>query len=513
MKRRSFIEGVTLAGAAAAMPSLAAGTTRKKRPNLLFIFSDQHSYDLLGCNGHDQVVTPNFDAFSKQSLNLNSCFSVSPLCTPMRGALLSGLHPLHNGAYDNCVRMLSSRDTGSPCFAEVLKANGYKTAYIGKWHLYGGYWYQPVPAGPYRYGFDDVFLTNNCDLNYHPENAYYFDQHTGKRVRFHEWEQNGQTRQALDFLDRVSTDEPWSLFLSWHPPHNHKTRQPEDYYAYSAPEKYLQMYDYNQVQVREGTTPTEQNRHMMHGYMALISSIDDCFGQLLQKLKERGMDENTIVVYTSDHGDMLKVENGQVFVKSYAESASSQVPFILRAPGMMQPNTRSDLPFGTLDIMPTLLSMMGIRPPSSCHGRDLSQALLRGDESDRESVPMMMSSLNQWRGVATRDWIYSYSPYEPGDAGISTHNVLFDRRNDPHCRVNLFNDPAYKQAQEEMHRLTRSWMERFDDPFMPYGALRDATIDPADIGRQGYIDFWKPDARGILQQHPVSAGWKWAAGR
>lgn len=510
MKRRTFIENIGLTGAATAVSPLArggGGLGPKKRPNLLFVFSDQHSHDLLGCNGHDQVISPNFDAFSQQSLNLDSCFSVSPLSTPMRGALLSGLHPLHNGAYDNNVRMLDGRGT---YFAEVLKSHGYKTGYIGKWHLYGGYWYQPVPAGPYRYGFDDVFLTNNCDLNYWPDNAYYFDQHTGERILFNEWEQDGQTRQALDFLDRVSEDEPWSLFLSWHPPHNHRTRRPEDYYAYSAPEKYMQMYDYEKVRVREGTTPSEQNRHMMHGYMALISSIDDCFGQLLAKLRERGMDENTIVVYTSDHGDMLKVEEGNVFVKCRAESDSSQVPFILRAPGMTQPGARTDLPFGTLDIMPTLLSMMGIRPPATCQGRDLSRALIAGDAAAQESTPMMVSSLDQWRGVATRDWIYSYNPYGPKDAGIRTYNVLYDRRNDPRCRVNRFGDPAYRSAREEMDRLTRDWMARFEDPFMPYGALRDATIDPADIGPQGYIDFWNPDSRGILQQHPVEAGREWA---
>ena len=495
MKRRDFIEGVTLAGAAAAMPSLAAGVKRRKRPNLLFVFSDQHSYDLLGCNGHDQVLSPNFDAFSQESLNLNSCFSVSPLCTPMRGSLLSGQHPLHNGAYDNCVRMLSSRDAGTPYFAETLKQHGYRTGYIGKWHLYGGYWYQPVPAGPYRYGFDDLFLTNNCDLNYHPENAYYYDQHTGERILFNEWEPDGQTRQALEFLDQAGDEEPWALFISWHPPHNHMTRSADHYYAYSAPDKYLNLYEYEQVRLREGTTLSEQNRHMMHGYMALISSIDDCFGKLLQKLNERGLDENTIVVYTSDHGDILKVEQGGLFVKSRAESASSLVPFIMRAPGMTRPASRSDLPFGTLDIMPTLLSMMDIRPPAGCHGRDLSQALLRGDDTAQESVPMLVSSIDVWRGAATRDWIYSFAPHEADGAGIRTNRVLFDRRSDPHCRVNRFDHPAYKEAQERMHEITLAWMAHFEDPCMPYAALRDATIDPADLGRQGYIDFFNLETK------------------
>lgn len=508
MRRRDFIQNLTAAGALAALPPFVRAGN-KKRPNLLFVFSDQHSHDLLGCNGHDQVKTPNFDAFSRQGLSLDSCFSVSPLCTPMRGSLLSGKHPLHNGAYDNCIRMLDGKGT---YFAEVLKQNGYKTGYVGKWHLYGGYWYQPVPAGPYRYGFDDVFLTNNCDLNYQPDNAYYFDQYTGKRIPFNEWEQDGQTKQALDFLDKVNEDEPWSLFVSWHPPHNHKNRTPEDYYAYSAPQKYLDLYDYDKVQVRDGTTPSEQNRRMMHGYMALISSVDDCFGRLMQKLKERGLDENTIVVYTSDHGDMLKVEHGMPFMKCRAESASSLVPFIIRAPGMTGAEVRSDLPFGTLDIMPTLLSMMGLQPPETCQGRDMSRALLAGDAQAQKSVPMMMSSLDQWRGAATKDWIYSYNPYQAKNAGMRTYNVLYNRHNDPHCLKNLFDKPDCRDVQTEMHRITQEWMARFDDPFMPYEALRDATVDIAELGKEGYIDFWNKSTRGILKQSPVEAGKRWAAG-
>ena len=506
MERRHFIQIMTATGTLASLPSFAR---KRKRPNLLFVFADQHAYDMLGCNGNTQVKTPNLDAFSKQSLNLDSCFSVSPLCTPMRGSLLSGLYPLHNGAYDNNVRMLDGK---GKYFAEVLKREGYKTAYVGKWHLYGGYWYQPIPSGPYRYGFDDVFLSNNCDLNYQPENAYYFDQQTGRRVKFNEWEQDGQTRQALAFIDTVPDDEPWSLFVSWHPPHNHKTRKPEDYYGYSAPQQYLDLYDYDKVQVREGTTPSEQNRRMMHGYMALVSSVDDCFGQILAKLKERGMEDDTVVVYTADHGDMLKIEDGNVFVKSRVESPSSQVPFIVRWPGQPLAGKRSALPFGTLDIMPTLLAMAGIRPPETCHGRDVSQALRAGNDAAQVSVPMMMSSVDQWRGAATKDWIYSYNSYEPRNIGTGTHNVLYDRRTDPGCLHNRFDDPACRQERDEMHRITQEWMARFEDPFMPYEDLRDATVDSADIGSMGYIDFWKKSARGILRERPIDAAKRWAAG-
>ncbi|WP_052882876.1 sulfatase-like hydrolase/transferase [Kiritimatiella glycovorans] len=481
----------------------------KKRPNLLFVFADQHSYDILGCNGCEQVKTPRFDAFSREGLSLDSCFSISPLCTPMRGALLSGQHPLHNGAFDNCVQM---RPGNGDYFAEVLKRRGYTTAYVGKWHLYGGYWYQPVPAGPFRYGFDDLFLTNNCDLNYTPGNAFYFHPESGERIKFGEWEPFGQTGQALDFLDRVKADEPWTLFVSWHPPHNHRTRSPDHDYAYSAPREYLDRYEYEAVRVREGTPDTEENRRMMHGYMALVSSIDDCFGMLMDKLRERGMDEDTIVVYTADHGDMLKKQDGRYFIKSHAESQSSQVPFMIRWPGRFRPGERTDLPFGTLDIMPTLLSLMGVSPPPSCHGRDLSQALLRGgDGDDRASVPMFMCSCTEWRGAATRDWIYSYDPRYRGPGGWPHDtNALYDRRRDPQCLNNLYGMPGYRETQERMHRITQDWMAHFDDPFMPYVELRDAVIDPADRNGKPYIDFWDPEAEGVPETRPIEAARAWA---
>ena len=504
MNRRNFVQNMTAASALVSLGAIAR-TGNKKRPNLLFVFADQHAYDLLGCNGHAQVKTPNLDAFSKQGLTLDSCFSVSPLCTPMRGSLLSGLHPLYHGAYDNNIRMMDGKGA---YFAEVLKRDGYKTAYVGKWHLHGGYWYQPVPAGPYRYGFDDVFLSNNCDLNYQPENAYYFDQQTGRRIKFNEWEQDGQTRQVLDFLEKADSDDPWALFVSWHPPHNHKTRKPEDYYGYSAPQKYLDLYDYDQIQVREGTTPTEQNRRMMHGYMALVSSVDDCFGKILAKLEERGMEDDTIVVYTADHGDMLKVEDGNYFIKSRAESTSSQVPFIIRWPGQQTAGSRSALPFGTLDIMPTLLSMAGIHPPPTCQGRDVSQALREGNDAAQTSVPMML----QWRGAATKDWIYSYNPHEPRNMGKRTYNTLYDRRTDPGCLNNRFGDLACRHEQEEMHRITQAWMARFEDPLMPFEDLRAATLDPADISNRGYVDFLKKSAQGILRERPIDAAKRWAAG-
>lgn len=133
------------------------------RPNLVFVFSDQQSSDMLGCAGNPQVISPNLDRLAAQGLRFNHCISSAPICTPYRGMLLSGQHPLRNGAFENDVRMVPGAGN---YFGEVLRDHNYRTGYYGKWHLYGGDRDRPVPPGPYRYGFDHEFVINNCTLDY-----------------------------------------------------------------------------------------------------------------------------------------------------------------------------------------------------------------------------------------------------------------------------------------------------------------------------------------------------------
>jgi arylsulfatase A-like enzyme len=272
------------------------------------------------------------------------------------------------------------------------------------------------------------------------------------------------------------------------------------------------MYDFEKIQVREGVEPTEQNRRMQYGYEALISSVDDCFGRLMQKLEERGLAENTIVVYTSDHGDMLRYEGDKLFVKSRAEAESSNVPCMIRMPGGLPSGMRNDVMFGTLDFMPTLLSLMGISAPKEAEGTDLSSALRTGDAEFQDSVPMMLSASDQWRGVATRDWIYSYNPFVENPPTVERLNVLYNRKNDPSCRTNLFNDPKYADVQKRMHELTLKWQGKFEDPFMPYEKLIAETLDLSEFKEGQYIDFFKKSARGILKANPLDVSKNWARG-
>lgn len=463
MRRREFIQSAAFGTAA-----LAAVAGRKpRRPNLIFVFSDQQSWDTLGCYGNTQTHTPNLDRMAAEGVRFNSCFSSYPVCSPMRAMLMSGQHPLKNGICRNDWQILP--DNG-PTFASVLRGAGYRTGYIGKWHLYGGNRNRPIPSGPHRLGFDDVFLTNNCMLDYRPEEAFYWDGN--QKVKFGKWEQFGQTDQAVDFIENSPSEEPFALFVSWHPPHNHDGNGPEDFFGYAAPKEYTDRYNPDTIQLRPDQPNDARHRKLTCGHYALVDSIDDCFGQIEAALDRQGLAENTLVVFTSDHGDLLRYVNGQRQHKTRPEPASCQVPLLIRYPGRLKPRN-SDLMVGTLDLMPTLLGLLELPVPTGCDGNDLSQAMLAEDDSAVTEVPLFsfLGGPYGWRGVVTRSHIYStqFGTYnKPYPVGFE---LLIDRIKDPYAVNNLRNNPAVQDLQDDLHERTVRWAEKFGDQVWSYADL------------------------------------------
>lgn len=450
---------------ALAAPFSLAADAAAPLPNLLFVFSDQQSSDMLGCYGNDQIITPRIDECAAAGVLFRHCVSSCPVCTPYRGMLLSGQHPLRNGCLVNDVQMLPS---GRTHFAEVLRDAGYQVGYVGKWHLHGGRRDRPVPAGPLRYGFDAEFFTNNCSLAFGARDAFYWSDE-GRRVPLGRWEPDGQTDQALAFIDRHAGRRPFALFVSWHPPHDWAG-------GYAAPADFERRYDSARIRLRPGCADTPRSRREYRGYMALCTNLDDNFGRLLDKLDERAATADTLVVYTSDHGDILR-SHGIDWHKSRPEHVSARVPLILRWPGRLAPRV-SETPVGTLDLMPTLLGLLGIAAPATCQGADLSASVLEGRDDPRaEGVPLFFwGEGSDWRGVYTRRHTYAFEP--PGATrGI---NVLYDRSLDPDELDNLFARPEHRGLRDELHALTLRWMARYDDAHVRWDDLRRRIyVDPA----------------------------------
>jgi len=463
MQRRGFLEvsGGVLTGLTA---TSVMGAEKPSKPNLLFVFSDQQSWDMVGCYGNDQIRTPNIDRMAAEGVRFNHCVSSCPVCTPYRSILLSGQHPLYNGCLVNDIQMLPGKGAS---FAEALNDAGYHTGYIGKWHLYGGVRERGIPAGPMRYGFDNEFYTNNCDLHYWADKAFYWDD-SGKRVKLGKFESDGQTDQAVAFLDRHAGKGPFALFVSWHPPHNWG-------WGYPAPAKYEKLYDPKAIRLRPGCKDTKAIRRDYRGHMALCTNVDDNLGRLLEKLDEKNVSGNTIVVFTSDHGDILR-SHGLREHKSRPRQISCRVPLVMRMGGRL-PSRVSDMLVGSLDMMPTLLGLMDIKPPATCQGTDYSKAIRNGRDEVTESVPMFFWGCgSDWRGVYTHRYTYAFEP-KGATKGI---NVLFDRKEDPYELNNLFNSPEHKALKAKLHALTLEWMKKFKDEHVPWDKVKNRIyVDPS----------------------------------
>jgi arylsulfatase A-like enzyme len=475
--RRTFVKQLSAGAAAATLPAAA-----RRKPNLVFVFSDQQSSDTLGCYGNRDAQTPNADRLAKEGVLFEHCISNSPLCTPYRGILVSGRHTLQNGAIENDIRLLPG-DGNS--LGEVLRDAGYRTGWVGKWHLYGGDRVRPIPAGPDRHGFDDTFLSNNCTVIFDKERAYYWNE-KGERTLYGDWEPDAQTRQALQFIDD-NPDDPFALFVSWHPPHNWASGKKGPAAGYAAPDEFLNVYDPAALHLRGNCTDTPDHREIFRGYLAMCTSVDRCLGWLLDKIDEKGLRDDTVFVFTSDHGDTAR-SHQLPMNKMRPEIESIRVPFLIRHPGVLEPRA-SDLLIGSLDLMPTLLGMLGVQAPDTCQGADLSQDIAQRRDDAVDSIPLWMFPLD-WRGVYTRRYTYAFDtsagqPTRYREAYFSqpeglTWNCLFDRDADTWERRNLFDSADHEKVRSKLHDQTISWMDRFGDKGWPYRHVQERIFTEED---------------------------------
>jgi len=497
-RRKLFLTALVVGLFCMAVPGFGKeARENSKKPNLVFVFSDQQSFDMLGCYGNDQIITPNIDRLASQGIRFNHCVSQCPVCTPYRGMLMSGQHPLYNGCFVNDIQLIPSRK--GEYFGEVLRDAGYRMGYIGKWHLHGGNRNRPIPAGPLRYGFDGCFLSNNCTLDFWPGRCFYWNEE-GERVVFKDWEVYGQTKQALEFIDNCKGDQPFALFVSWHPPHD-IGRTKDGFWKYDTIDELMKLYDPQKIKLRPNVEDSPGIRGQYHGHMAMCSGVDIAFGRIMSKLKEKGLEDNTILVFTSDHGDLLS-SHGRPWPKGFPEDESLRVPLIIRYPKLLPAGKTCDLLVGTLDLMPTLLGMLGLTIPKTCQGQNLTQHIVAGRDDAVESVPIMILSGN-WRGVYTKNYTYSIDRMhfmnKPIPKNYYKHNLnyntLYDKRKDPRQRNNLFDSKEHKAIRDKLHRLTVNWMNKFGDNFPTFNDLLQHCL-----GKK-YQEVLKGE--GVLKGRPI----------
>lgn len=299
-------------------------------------------------------------------------------------------------------------------------------------------------------------------MDFRPGKCFYWNEQ-GEKIYFDEWEVYGQTRQALEYLSSCRNQKsPFALFVSWHPPHNVGKFRGEDgkrHFRYDTQDELMKYYKRDSIRVRPGMESTPDLRRMYHGHMAMVTGVDIAFGWLMDKLEEIGAKENTLVIFTSDHGDMLEFA-GALETKQYPHDYSLHVPFIMRWPGKISPDKSTGLLFSAMDIMPTVLGLMNQSIPRECQGKNLAKSILTCDEDAVDYVPIWSFYKNSYKGVITKN--YTFSKVE-NTTEAPLHSVLFDRNNDPYQQKNMFKSEDQQALKDSLWQMTQEWMELYDD--------------------------------------------------
>ena len=451
LHRRQFLLG------SAAAPAVVA--QRRRRPNVLFILADEWRAQATAYNGDTNVLTPALDRLAGQSVSFDTAVSGTPVCCPYRASLLTGQHPLTNDVFINDVELKPKGVTMGEAFQRV----GYRTGWIGKWHLYGS------PDGNYgrrlayippdkRFGFE---YWKACECTHDYNRSLYYEGNDKTPKYWPGYDAFAQTDDCCAFIERqAKSSDPFCMVLSLGPPH---------FPLQTAPEKYRAVFAGREIELRRNVPAARhaESATMHRGYYAHMAALDECFARLLGALDRTRVAEDTIVVFTSDHGDMMLSQG--LTTKLHPWDESIRVPFLVRYPralGMKPRGIRT--PPNSPDILPTLLALAGIPIPETIEGANYA-ALLRGgaerpDAATLISLPVPITEarkygFTEYRGQRTARYTYVRSIYGPW--------LLYDNAADPFQMRNLIGKAEARELQSRLDReLDRGLKERKDE-FLP----------------------------------------------
>ncbi|MFW6255917.1 MAG: sulfatase [Candidatus Sumerlaeota bacterium] len=424
-----------------------------KKPNVIYVFADQWRLESTGFAGNPDVRTPNLDRLAAESVWVTHAVAGCPVCSPYRASLLTGQYPLSHGVFVNDVHL----EHRVPSLADAFKDGGYSTAYIGKWHVNGRGRVDYIPPED-RQGFE-YWKVLECTHNYN--DSWYYAGDCDERLVWKGYDAIAQTDDAIDYIQKYDQNNPFMLVLSWGPPHSP---------MHTAPEEFRQLYDPEKISVRPNVPESkhERTRKDLAGYYAHCTALDSCIGKLWDAIVENGIEENTIFVFGSDHGDMIGSQGQHDKQQPYDESI--RVPFLVHYPDELG-REGHDCPalLDAPDIMPTLLGMAGLDIPDSVEGIDFSGMIRGGDDpSDGAALIMCPQPFGQWhrgkggkeyRGLRTLRYTYVRDLNGPW--------LLFDNEKDPYQLHKLVDDPASAELLRKMDAWLQKRLDARGDAFRP----------------------------------------------
>lgn len=437
-----------------------------ERKNVIWIFGDQHRGQALACNGDPNVLTPNIDNLAETGVNFTNAVAGFPLCCPFRGSLISGKYP------HKCVPGHEYRMPAGPTVATAFNANGYDTAYFGKWHIDGHH----TRGGQDRGAFHIVPTERRGDFNtwigYENNNSQWDCWVHGGRFEntphlLEGYETDALTDLLIEYITKKAKTPgaPFFAVLSVQPPH-----QP-----YQAPARFRRLNPAD-IALRSNVPPGNADRlaavrRNLVGYYAMIENLDWNVGRIRAALRKAGLDLDTHILFFSDHGDMHG-SHGYIYkTRPYQESIG--IPMIIGAEQHKFNGRRwgrIHAPLNHVDIAPTTLGLCSIDKPQWMEGTDYSHYRIssRAPDPDGEPnsaflqsvIPPPQSNLTNrpWRGVITKNrWKYVCFNELPW--------LMFNLEDDPYEMSNLVHDHKYREEQLELHGILADWIDRTDDDF------------------------------------------------
>lgn len=410
-----------------------------KRPNIIFYFSDQQRWDTVTPD-----LTPNLENLASEGVKFTNSFTCQPVCGPARACLQTGVYATQNKCYWNGIPLPENTKP----LAEYFNEAGYDTAYIGKWHLasdrYPGIGLHcestAVPKskqGGYKYWRAADVL----EFTSHGYDGYVFDGE-GNRIDFTGYRADCINDFALEYLDNRDKEKPFFLFVSQLEPHHQN-----DHHCYEGPKETVENY-------RGYPIPDDLNflkgdyKESYPDYIAAINRLDENVGRLVQKLRDIGEYENTVIVYTSDHGSHFKTRNAEY--KRSCHDSCTHIPLLIFGGGFESGKIDERL-VSLIDLPPTLLRAAGIEIPESYEGFPLQ------DETERDHVFIQISESQVGRAIRTKRHKYSVRALCSGNvlhsSPIYFEDFLYDLEKDPIEKNNLVKDPEYKQVRKELKQM------------------------------------------------------------
>lgn len=455
----------------------------RSRPNILIVYPDQLRADTIGCDGNPVIKTPHFDRLAEEGVRFEQAYTSFPLCTPFRASLFTGKYNHSTGVHANHHPI----PLGQDFLPEILRANGYQTGYIGKWHLEGGDAPGFVPPGARRLGFEHFVGFNRG--HYYQNAIYYRD--SGQPYHCPRYEPDFQTDHLIEFIEKavLYNDAPFLGMICYGAPH-FPFNMPAYLKRLYRPEEVLPGPTAGDVELQKrvtaellengfpaasglwgigrGDEAQYEDERAVREYLALyygmIANVDHNLGIILNYLDAAGLAEDTLVVVFSDHGDMAGEHGYRCGTKKTPYRQACRVPLLVRYPDRFPAGSMVDaLVDVSVDTMPTLLDLLGLDIPAGVQGTSFRSLLEGRREPTRQAVFYEVNKEMEGperfpipeRGVRTPQWLYTRTRQAP--------KLLIDLQNDPEERVNLIDDHRLAPQIEKLENLLQTHMAETDD--------------------------------------------------